>query len=151
MFAHSINLVITESVAEKMAPLTNVFLAATLSFANIVSLVSAAPQSSYVPLTSPNDQLYKRTLDPATSNTKGKCPGSTNCSAAKVSDAIQAAECSHNTRVSGTQTFAAFTTEHQYDSAHGAPYGSCAAYTCAAPTDAEMTDIDADCWTFFWE
>lgn len=66
--------------------------------------------------------LTTATLEPATSNTKGKCPASANCSgtidtkheaidwnkanietlAAKTSTAIQAAECSHNTRTSGT-------------------------------------------------
>ena len=90
------------------------------------------------------------TLDPATSNTKGYCPSVLNCSAAKTSKAIQAAECSHNTRTSKTQTFAVFKTDHQYDSSHGAPYGTCQAYTCTAPTKAQMTDADADCWTFFW-
>ncbi|PYH94084.1 small secreted protein [Aspergillus ellipticus CBS 707.79] len=94
--------------------------------------------------------LAAATLDPASSNTKGKCPGTLNCSAAKTSTAIQAAECSHNTRTSETQTFAVFTTDHEYDSSHGAPYGTCKAYTCTAPTDAEMTDSDSDCWTFFW-
>ncbi|RAH45881.1 uncharacterized protein BO95DRAFT_442538 [Aspergillus brunneoviolaceus CBS 621.78] len=94
--------------------------------------------------------LAAATLDPASTNTKGKCPGTYNCSASKVSTAIQAAECSHNTRTSGTQTFAVFVTDHEYDSSHGAPYGTCSAYTCTAPTDAEMTDSDSDCWTFFW-
>ncbi|KAI7782618.1 hypothetical protein LA080_013106 [Diaporthe eres] len=89
------------------------------------------------------------TLDPATSNTKGKYPASPACSATKVSKAIQAAECSHNTRVSGQQTFAVFETDHQYDSSHGAPYGTCSAYTCEAPTSSEMT-ADEDYWTFFW-
>ncbi|RAL12177.1 uncharacterized protein BO97DRAFT_368810 [Aspergillus homomorphus CBS 101889] len=94
--------------------------------------------------------LAAATLDPATTNTKGKCPGKYNCSATKVSKAIQAAECSHNTRTSKTQTFAVFVTDHQYDSSHGAPYGTCSAYTCTAPTSSEMTDSDSDCWTFFW-
>ncbi|EHA23553.1 hypothetical protein ASPNIDRAFT_128147, partial [Aspergillus niger ATCC 1015] len=49
-----------------------------------------------------------------------------------------------------TQTFAVFVTDHQYDSSYGAPYGTCKAYTCTAPTDSEMTDSDDDCWTFFW-
>ncbi|KAJ9623995.1 hypothetical protein H2203_005442 [Taxawa tesnikishii (nom. ined.)] len=90
------------------------------------------------------------TLDPATPNSKGKCPETLACSAAKTSKAIQAAECSHNTRTSTTQTFAVFTSDHQYDSVYGAPYGTCQAYTCTPPTDAQMTDVDADCWTFFW-
>ncbi|TVY40175.1 hypothetical protein LSUB1_G002153 [Lachnellula subtilissima] len=94
--------------------------------------------------------LAAATLDPATSNTQGKCPATYNCSATKVSTAIQAAECSHNTRTSSTQTFAVFVTDHQYDSSHGAPYGTCSAYTCTAPTTAQMTDVDTDCWTFFW-
>ncbi|KAL9109481.1 MAG: hypothetical protein Q9227_005816 [Pyrenula ochraceoflavens] len=109
--------------------------------------VTASPFQLELPS---GNRIFKRTLDPATSNTKGKCPGSTACSATKVSTAIQAAECSHNTRVSGTQTFAVFKTDHKYDSSHGAPYGTCSAYTCTAPTDAQLTDVDADCWTFFW-
>ncbi|KAF7561156.1 hypothetical protein G7046_g2966 [Stylonectria norvegica] len=89
------------------------------------------------------------TLNPATSNTKGKYPGSPGCSATKVSNAIQAAECAYNTRVSGTQTFAVFKTDHQYDGNNGAPYGTCSAYTCTAPTDGELT-ANSDYWTFFW-
>ncbi|KDN63372.1 putative heterokaryon incompatibility protein [Colletotrichum sublineola] len=91
--------------------------------------------------------LAAATLDPATSNTKGKCPSNYACSATKVSKAIQAAECSHNTRTGKAQTFAVFETDHQYDASHGAPYGTCSAYTCDAPT--QML-ADADCWTFFW-
>ncbi|OHW94701.1 hypothetical protein CSPAE12_06640 [Colletotrichum incanum] len=91
--------------------------------------------------------LVAATLDPATSNTKGKCPSTYACSATKVSKAIQAAECSHNTRTSKTQTFAVFETDHQYDGNNGYPYGTCSAYTCDAPT--EMI-ADEDCWTFFW-
>ncbi|KAK2028747.1 hypothetical protein LX32DRAFT_521463, partial [Colletotrichum zoysiae] len=96
--------------------------------------------------------LAAATLDPATSNTKGKCPSRYACGAAKVSKAIQAAECSHNTRTGGggggkAQTFAVFETDHRYDASHGAPYGTCSAYTCDAP--AQML-ADADCWTFFW-
>lgn len=91
------------------------------------------------------------TLDPCSTNTKGKCPSSKfTSSPVKTSKAIQAAECSHNTRVSGTQTFAVFTTDHQYDSSHGAPYGTCEAFTITAPTSSDMTDSDDDCWTFFW-
>jgi hypothetical protein len=88
------------------------------------------------------------TLNPATSNTKGKKPTNLACSATKVSKAIQAAECSHNTRTSKTQTFAVFITDHRYDSSHGAPYGTCSAYTCAVPTTFET---NADAWTFFWD
>ncbi|KAE8354272.1 hypothetical protein BDV28DRAFT_156365 [Aspergillus coremiiformis] len=94
--------------------------------------------------------LAAATLDPALSNTKGKCPGTPKCSAAKTSNAIQASECSHNTRTSQKQTFAVFVTDHKYDSSHGAPYGTCTAYTCTPPTGAEMTDSNPDCWTFFW-
>ena len=69
---------------------------------------------------------------------------------ATVSHAIQAAECSHNTRTSTTQTFAVFETDHQYDSSHGAPYGTCSAYTCKAPnTPRQMKDC-TDFHTFFW-
>ncbi|ROW02371.1 hypothetical protein VSDG_02305 [Cytospora chrysosperma] len=89
------------------------------------------------------------TLDPATSNTEGYCPSTYNCSASKVSKAIQAAECAYNTRTSTTQTFAVFVTDHQYDDNNGAPYGTCSAYTCTAPTSSEMK-ADSDCWTFFW-
>ncbi|KAI0018821.1 small secreted protein [Xylariomycetidae sp. FL0641] len=91
--------------------------------------------------------MQKRTLEPCSSNTKGKCPATTNCSPAKTSVAIQAAECSHNTRASAPQTFAVFETDHRYDGVPGAPYGTCRAYTCGAP---ESTVADADCWTFFW-
>lgn len=90
------------------------------------------------------------TLDPCSSNTKGACPSSPGCSATRISTDIQAAECAHNTRTHDTQTFAVFTTDHDKDDNHGAPYGTCEAYTCTAPTTAEMSD-DADCWTFFWE
>ncbi|OJD30982.1 small secreted protein [Diplodia corticola] len=89
------------------------------------------------------------TLDPATSNTKGKYPASPGCSPEKTSTAIQAAECAYNTRVSGTQTFAVFKTDHQYDSSNGAPYGTCEAYTCTAPTSDELTSGE-DYWTFYW-
>ncbi|KAK1144856.1 hypothetical protein N8T08_004869 [Aspergillus melleus] len=94
--------------------------------------------------------LAAATLQPATSNTKGKCPGSVSCSPAKTSNAIQAAECAYNTRTSETQTFAVFETDHQYDTSNGAPYGTCKAYTCTAPTNDELTKSDEDCWTFFW-
>ncbi|KUI63107.1 hypothetical protein VP1G_10227 [Cytospora mali] len=89
------------------------------------------------------------TLDPATSNTKGSCPSTYNCDASKVSDSIQAAECAYNTRTSETQTFAVFVTAHKYDDVEGAPYGTCSAYTCTAPTSSEM-ETNSDCWTFFW-
>ncbi|KAF7538191.1 hypothetical protein G7054_g3147 [Neopestalotiopsis clavispora] len=95
-------------------------------------------------------QVQKRTLDPATSNTEGKCPSTYNCSASKTSKSIQAAECAYNTRTS-SQTFAVFKTDHQYDSVEGAPYGTCSAYSCTVPTSSEMTDSDSDCWTFFWD
>lgn len=93
--------------------------------------------------------LTTATLQPATSNSKGYYPSSPGCSAAKTSKAIQAAECSHNTRTSTTQTFAVFKTDHQYDANNGAPYGTCEAYTCTAPASSELTE-DADYWTFFW-
>ncbi|PSK38084.1 hypothetical protein B9Z65_1275 [Elsinoe australis] len=91
------------------------------------------------------------TLLPATSNIKGYCPSTEACSATKVSKAIQAAECSHNTRTHDKQTFAVFITDHKYDKSHGAPYGTCSAYTCAPPSQAQMSKQSADCWTFFWE
>ncbi|KAL0939672.1 small secreted protein [Colletotrichum truncatum] len=103
-------------------------------------------QLAYLLLAAP--ALVAATLDPATSNTKGACPSVYNCSAVKVSKAIQAAECSHNTRTS-KQTFAVFETDHQYDKVKGAPYGTCSAYNCVSPTKSQMTK-DADCWTFFW-
>ncbi|KAJ5377753.1 uncharacterized protein N7496_005162 [Penicillium cataractarum] len=107
-----------------------------MHFTNILALLAA-------PI------IVTATLDPATSNTKGYKPKSLNCSASKVSTAIQAAECSHNTRVSGTQTFAVFETDHQYDSYNGAPYGTCSAYTCTAPTSSEL-EADSDYWVFYW-
>ncbi|KAJ5596287.1 hypothetical protein N7450_002745 [Penicillium hetheringtonii] len=93
--------------------------------------------------------IVTATLDPASSNTKGKKPSNLNCSAAKVSTAIQAAECSHNTRTSSTQTFAVFETDHQYDSNNGAPYGTCSAYTCEAPSNSDL-ETDSDYWIFYW-
>lgn len=92
--------------------------------------------------------LSTATLQPATSNTKGAYPASPQCSAAKTSTSIQAAECSHNTRTSETQTFAIFKTDHQYDDVEGAPYGTCEAYTCTPPSG-DLTS-DEDYWTFFW-
>lgn len=102
------------------------------------------------------------TLDPADTNTKGKYPSKPSCSrmipspimventnsvlAVKTSKAIQAAECSHNTRT-GKQTFAIFTTDHQYDKVNGAPYGTCQAYNCE-PGTAMVANKDS--WTFFW-
>lgn len=88
------------------------------------------------------------TLDPATSNTEGKYPSSYNCDASKTSTSIQAAECAYNTRTSD-QTFAVFETDHQYDDVEGAPYGTCIAYACTAPTDSDM-ESGSDYWTFFW-
>ncbi|KAJ6137199.1 hypothetical protein N7471_003685 [Penicillium samsonianum] len=93
--------------------------------------------------------IVAATLDPASSNTKGYKPSSLNCGATKVSKAIQAAECSHNTRTSKTQTFAVFETDHQYDSNNGAPYGTCSAYTCTAPTSDELEE-NSDYWVFYW-
>lgn len=92
--------------------------------------------------------LVLATLDKASSNTKGKYPESPACSASKVSTSIQAAECAYNTRCSD-QTFAVFETDHQYDDVEGAPYGTCSAYACTAPTSSEM-ESDSDYWTFFW-
>ncbi|RQM17064.1 hypothetical protein DD237_001177 [Peronospora effusa] len=94
--------------------------------------------------------LVSATLHPARSNTKNKCPSFYKCDATKVSNTIQAAECSHNTRTYENQTFAVFMTDHQYDGNHGYPYGTCYAYACLEPTLDEMLDND-DCWTFFWK
>ncbi|KAL2833774.1 hypothetical protein BDW59DRAFT_179460 [Aspergillus cavernicola] len=93
--------------------------------------------------------LVTATLDPSSSNTKGYKPNSLNCESAKVSTAIQAAECSHNTRTSTTQTFAVFQTDHQYDTNNGAPYGTCSAYTCEPPTSDKL-EADSDYWIFYW-
>ncbi|OJJ58670.1 hypothetical protein ASPSYDRAFT_78675 [Aspergillus sydowii CBS 593.65] len=93
--------------------------------------------------------LVIATLDPASSNTKGKKPSTLNCESAKVSTAIQAAECSHNTRTSETQTYAVFQTDHQYDENNGAPYGTCSAYTCEAPSS-DALEEDSDYWIFYW-
>jgi hypothetical protein len=67
--------------------------------------------------------------------------------AIKTSKAIQAAECSHNTRT-GKQTFAVFKQDHQYDGNNGYPYGTCEAYNCAP--GAKITE-GGDYWTFFWD
>nr|AUD40052.1 small cysteine-rich secretory protein 108 [Phytophthora cactorum] len=94
--------------------------------------------------------LVSATLAPCHTNSKGKCPNVYNCQVTKVSTAIQAAECSHNTRTHNKQTFAVFVQDHQYDGNHGYPYGTCSAYTCDVPTKAEMKK-NKDCWTFFWK
>ncbi|KAF7193814.1 hypothetical protein HII31_04883 [Pseudocercospora fuligena] len=117
--------------------------------------------------------LASATLDPATSNSKNRCPTTYSCEATKISKNIQAAECSHNTRTHEDQTFAVFVTDHKYDDSHGAPYGTCSAYTCEPPAtpaflhcpchefmifanarflvrSGQMKD-EVDCWTFFWE
>ncbi|KAI0123980.1 small secreted protein [Xylariales sp. AK1849] len=116
----------------------------------VVGLLATAMPSLAVPSSSFQPGIHKRTLDPATSNTKGICPSTYNCSASKTSKSIQAAECAYNTRAS-SQTFAVFVTDHQYDAVYGAPYGTCSAYSCTVPTSDKMTDVDADCWTFFWD
>jgi hypothetical protein len=105
------------------------------------------------------------TLDPATFNTKDSYPSAPGCArtspslppsaqppanllpAIKTSKAIQAAECSHNTRT-WKQTFAVFTQDHQYDGNNGAPYGACEAYNCA-PGSKMATKTGT--WTFFWD
>ncbi|EMD62809.1 hypothetical protein GGP41_002783 [Bipolaris sorokiniana] len=87
------------------------------------------------------------TLDPATSHSNATYPAAPACKPAKTSKAIQAAECSHNTRL-GKQTFAVFTIDHQYDKSHGAPYGTCEAYNCAPGS--KMT-ARKDTFTFFWD
>ncbi|KAJ6282213.1 hypothetical protein J3E71DRAFT_283966 [Bipolaris maydis] len=87
------------------------------------------------------------TLDPATSHSNATYPAAPACKPGKVSKAIQAAECSHNTRLS-KQTFAVFTIDHQYDKSHGAPYGTCEAYNCAPGS--KMT-ARKDTFTFFWD
>ena len=87
------------------------------------------------------------TLQPATSNTKGKCPSTNDCAPQKTSQDIQAAECAHNTRTHGQETYAIW--KRTKTNSNGISYGSCAAYTCTAPTKGEMVTNDA-CWTFFW-
>ncbi|EGZ10674.1 hypothetical protein PHYSODRAFT_519040 [Phytophthora sojae] len=92
--------------------------------------------------------LVNATLDPCHSNLKGKCPKLHNCKVTKVSTAIQASECSYNTRTHNKQTYAVFKQDHQYDGNHGYPYGDCYAYTCKV--NSKMV-VDKDCWTFFWD
>uniref|UniRef100_A0AAV1VF09 Small secreted protein n=1 Tax=Peronospora matthiolae TaxID=2874970 RepID=A0AAV1VF09_9STRA len=89
------------------------------------------------------------TLKPALTNTKGMRPGNNNCKVIEVSKAIQAAECSHNTRTDLPQTYAVFVTDHKYDGNYGYPYGTCYAYTCNGPSKNDLV-VDDDCWTFFW-
>ncbi|KAF2641813.1 hypothetical protein P280DRAFT_424345, partial [Massarina eburnea CBS 473.64] len=91
--------------------------------------------------------LALATLSPCTSNTEGKVPSSPACSATKTSSSIQAAECAYNTRTSDTETFAVWTKTQT--NSNGISYGTCAAYTCTAPTSSEMK-TDSDGWTFFW-
>ncbi|GMF14859.1 unnamed protein product [Phytophthora fragariaefolia] len=92
--------------------------------------------------------LVNATLDPCRANIKGKCPKLYNCKVTTVSSAIQAAECSHNTRTYKKQTYAVFKQDHQYDESQGAPYGNCYAYTC--DIHPKMV-ANKDCWTFLWD
>ncbi|EOD47347.1 putative small secreted protein [Neofusicoccum parvum] len=87
------------------------------------------------------------TLDPCTTNSKNKVPKRPACSPSESSDDIQAAECSHNTRLSDTQTFAVWT--RTKTNSNGISYGTCEAYSCTAPTKKEMTAQEGG-WTFFW-
>ena len=91
------------------------------------------------------------TLQPAYTNSKGMCPKTVKCEVTETSLAIQAAECSHNTRTYDRQTFAVFKVDHQHDGKHGYPYGTCYAYTCEEVPSAHDMIEDPDCWTFFWE
>ncbi|KAE9132512.1 hypothetical protein PF005_g3460 [Phytophthora fragariae] len=92
--------------------------------------------------------LVSATLAPCHANLKGKCPKLHNCKVTKISSAIQAAECSYNTRTYQKQTYAVFKQDHQYDGNHGYPYGDCYAYTCKM--DTKMVN-NKDCWTFIWD
>ncbi|KAE9045828.1 hypothetical protein PR003_g2209 [Phytophthora rubi] len=92
--------------------------------------------------------LVSATLAPCRKNLKAKCPKLHNCKVTKISTAIQAAECSYNTRTHQKQTYAVFKQDHQYDGNHGYPYGDCYAYTCKMNT--KMVD-NKDCWTFIWD
>ncbi|KAF1954868.1 hypothetical protein CC80DRAFT_351612, partial [Byssothecium circinans] len=91
--------------------------------------------------------LTLATLAPCSSNTSGKVPSSAACSATKTSKNIQAAECAYNTRTGGKQTFAVWT--RTKTNSNGLSYGTCAAYTCTAPTSSELT-ANEDGWSFFW-
>lgn len=106
-----------------------------MQFTTFVSLLAAAT-------------AVTATLDPCDTNTQNKYPKSPSCSAGKTSKSIQAAECSHNTRLSGTQTFAVWT--RTQTNSNGIEYGTCEAYDCTAPTDDELTTADGT-WTFFWK
>ncbi|TDH68400.1 hypothetical protein CCR75_006969 [Bremia lactucae] len=90
------------------------------------------------------------TLAPCQTNSAHMCPGFYNCNATTISPAIQAAECSHNTRTHKRQTFAVFVQDHQYDGNHGYPYGTCFAFTCQGPTSNDLV-ANQDCWTFHWD
>lgn len=52
-------------------------------------------------------------------------------------------------RKSEPGAIALFQTGHQYDSYHGAFYGSCSIYTCTASIDVLNTDAGAGCRTMF--
>ncbi|TDH68398.1 hypothetical protein CCR75_006967 [Bremia lactucae] len=88
-------------------------------------------------------------LEPCLSVTNMACPTKFNCEATTTNGPIQAAECSRNTRTKAQQTFAIFVVDDKYRTYHGAPYGTCAAYTCKAPTPAELVK-NAKCSTIFW-
>ncbi|KAL9530520.1 hypothetical protein SMMN14_05638 [Sphaerulina musiva] len=99
------------------------------------------------PISATHRSLHRRTLDPAESNSKGMKPVDIDCPPARLSQDIQAAECSHNTRTHEKQTFAVFVIDHDKDKNHGAPYGNCTAYTCDVPTKFVP---DENHWSFFW-
>nr|QRZ04356.1 small secreted protein 1 [Ciboria carunculoides] len=94
--------------------------------------------------------LASATLDPAISHSTGQYFLHPGCKPATITKGIQAAECGYNTRTHDKQTFAMFTIDHQWDNNHGAPYGTCRAYTCSVPVLSELIP-DPDRTMFFWD
>ncbi|KAG8629483.1 hypothetical protein KVT40_003348 [Elsinoe batatas] len=87
----------------------------------------------------------------AVSNTKGVCylPGP-ECKVYKPPDYIQDSECAFNKRTGKLpQTFAVWKHNPKFDKSHGAPYGTCLAYTCSLSSAIKKVN-DPGCWTFFW-
>lgn len=90
------------------------------------------------------------TLDPATGNAIGKKPTDSwiATASAKASPNIQAAECSHNTRISN-QKFAWFKIDPSKVNQNGSTYGTCYASAMAPSENQLETNSGYD--SFFWQ
>ncbi|PLW10567.1 hypothetical protein PCANC_05963 [Puccinia coronata f. sp. avenae] len=90
------------------------------------------------------------TRDPATGHEIGKKPSAAwiATASARRSSGIQAAECSHNTRISN-QKFAWFQIDPSKINQHGSTYGTCFAST-KAPSESQL-ERNSGYDSFFWQ